>query len=491
MISSHTKKQIYAGIMASSTCLLITCVLTLTSPTNIKAGVLTSPSIWPAMCRHFSLSVDASLEQETQRQIRWHRRHPGAMKDMTENAQLYLAYVFQQTREKSLPAEIALVPFVESNYDPFARSAKGAAGLWQIMPDMASAHGLEINDLKDDRRNVIKATHTALNHLLYLKRRLHGRWDYAIAAYNAGEGRVRQAIRASNKSGGKVPWTKFLPAETRRYLPKILALKAIIQHPKRYAINLPNIDVDTYFSNSPIHRTYAFSQISDICKIDSDLLHKLNAEWRGHIFTEDNKTIILPRSQSFSCKKKLSRIPMFSNRWARHKTKSTDTIKSLGTLYNTNPSTIAGINSLGNTKLCHRRVLMIPKNSQGIPPLSKDASLAAAIAATDLLGPTKISHIVQKKDTVHTISKQHDVKVGHIAYWNRLRYPYTLTTGRTLVIWKNVKANVRYTKYVVQPGDTLSQIARQHKTSVNRIMQVSNLKDPRKIRPYQVITIPK
>ena len=351
MISTYTKKQNKEKIMATSIYIIILYFLILTNPVNVKAGVLTSPSIWPAMCRHFSLSVDSSLEQETQRQIRWHRRHPGAMKDMTENAQLYLAYVFQQTREKSLPAEIALVPFVESNYDPFARSTKGAAGLWQIMPDMASAHGLEINDLKDDRRNVIRATQTALNHLQYLKRRLHGRWDYAIAAYNAGEGRVRQAIRASNKSGGKVPWTKFLPAETRRYLPKIFALKTIIQHPKRYAITLPNIDVDTYFNNSAIHRTYAFSQISDICKIESDLLHKLNAEWRGHILTEDSDTIILPRNQSFSCKKKLARIPMFSNRWARHKIKSTDTIKSLGALYSTNPSAIAVINSLGNTRL--------------------------------------------------------------------------------------------------------------------------------------------
>lgn len=488
MINPQTKIETITMRLILTLC---TYCLLILSPVHTPAAVLASPSIWPALCRHFTLSIDSSLEQETQRQIRWHRRHPGAMKDMTENAQLYLAYVFQQTREKSLPAEIALVPFIESNYDPFARSAKGAAGLWQIMPDMASAHGLEINELIDERRNVIKATQTALNHLQYLKRRLYGRWDYAIAAYNAGEGRVRQAVSASKKTGGKVPWTKFLPAETRRYLPKIFALKTIIQHPKRFAIQLPSIDSDTFFSSSPIHRTYAFSQISEICKIDTDLLHKLNAEWRGHIITEDNKSIILPSNKAFSCKKRLNRIPMFSNRWARHKIKRTDSIKSLSKLYSTNTKNIIALNNLENTRLWQRQVLMIKKNSQEVPLLSKDASLAAAIAAETPLGPTKITHIVQKKDNVHSISRQHNVKIAHIAYWNRLRYPYKVTAGRKLVIWKNNKPDPKYVRYVVQPGDTLSHIAKRYNTSVNQIMQASHLKDARKIRPYQVVTIPK
>jgi membrane-bound lytic murein transglycosylase D len=455
------------------------------------AGIVPNEPIWKALRKNFSLRVDQSLQLETQKQIRWHRRHPHAVKDMTENAQLYLAYVYNETQKRSLPAEIALIPFIESNYNPFARSIKGASGLWQIMPDMASAHGLEINRDRDERRNVIAATETALNHLQYLKKRLHGRWDYAIAAYNAGEGRVRQAILASKRTQGKTPWTKFLPAETRKYLPKIFALKAIIERPNHYGVSLPSIDIENYFTQTPLRRSYAFQQISETCKINSDLVHRLNPEWKGHILTQERKYMILPKDQAFSCKKKLQRTPIFTNHWARHKVKKQDSLNKLATLYKTSPHAILKINNIEKHEFRSKHELIIRKNDKTLPKISHDQALNDAISSTDLLGPKQFTHRVKAKDSIQSIGKQHNVQASHIAYWNRLRYPYSLTINQELIIWKTQKPNPQYTRYVVQPGDTVSVIAQKHRTTVKRIMSASHLQNAKRIKPYQVLTIPK
>ena len=321
---------------------------------------------------------------------------------------------------------------------------------------------------------------------------MYGRWDYAIAAYNAGEGRVRRAIRQSQKTGLKVPWTHFLPTETRRYLPKIFALRAIIKQPKRYGISLPNVYTDTYFSVTDSHRTYAFSQVAETCTIDSDTLHLLNAQWRGHTLgSESGSALLLPRDKFFACRKKLNKIPLFTNQWARHKIKKSDSTVKLAWLYNTTPSAIEAFNSLGKHSLRERGYLVIRKNTQSIPRLSTNALLEKAITARESLGPRQIQHQVKPKETIHSIGKHHQVKTAKIAYWNRLKYPYAIQSGQTLIIWKNSSQPSSSTRYIVQPGDTLSQIAKAHKVTMRKILVANQISDPSKLRPFQVITIPK
>jgi len=462
-------------------------------PVSSLANIFdTDNTIWKRIRSHLSLKVDRSLEAETLKQIKWHKKHPNAIREMTENAKMYLAYVLEETDKRELPSEIALIPFVESNYDPFARSIKGASGLWQIMPDLASANKLEISATKDERRDVIKSTQTALNQLIYLKKRLYGRWDYAIAAYNAGEGRIRHAIRQSNRTNNKIPWTAFLPEQTRKYLPKIYALKAIINDPKKHGIKLPYVRPEVYFATTPTNRVYAFSQISEICSVNQDLLHQLNAQWKGHNLTPSHDSpLLVPRQKMFSCRKKLKKTPLFTNKWVRHKVKRSDSVQNIAWLYNTTPELVMSYNGLVNDNIQINDQLIIRKNCKKKPVISHNSSIEAAILAKEELGPRQINHLVKNNETIHTISKLHKVKVAHIAYWNRLKYPYIIKKGQPLVIWKNDLSKKSYVRYVVQPGDTMSEIARKHRSTTQKIMQASNIKNACKLRAYQVVTIPK
>ena len=469
---------------------IITVALTVLLTVSNFATQNNNPEIWKNMQKNFAITPHPAINKEIQKQTNWHTKHPEAITEMTINAQYYLAYVLEQTTKHNLPSELALIPFIESNYDPFAKSIKGAAGIWQLMPDMASANGLIINQSIDDRRDITQSTQVALKHLKYLHNKLYHRWDYAIAAYNAGEGRVRKAIRQSKESQGKVPWTSFLPEQTRKYLPKILALKTIINHNQKYQIQLPHIAETPFFTEIPTKKPYAFTQISEKCKIDSDLLHKLNPRWKGHSTSHEKKnTISVPSNIAFSCRKKLRRTPLFNNQWVYHKITKTDTLSNIAKFYDTTVTSIKKYNFPNNPleKLTH---LIIRKESKSIPILSQDKNFAERIIADDNLGPSPITHTVKGSDTIRSVAKQHQVKAEHIAYWNQLKYPYDLKKTKHLIIWKQQSKNTSYIRYIVQPGDNIYKIAKQHKTSMNKIKTASKLSDINNIKPNQVLTIP-
>lgn len=454
------------------------------------AYVFAQQDIWHKMRTEFQLQIPASLKKETQRQITWHQKNPNSINHMTENAQYYLAFILAETSKRQLPSELALIPFVESNYDPFANSSKGASGLWQIMPEMASARNLAIHDHVDERRHVIKSTEAALNHLEYLYHRLDKRWDYAIAAYNAGEGRVRQAIRQAHQCQHQQPWTSFLPDETRKYLPKIFALSSIIKNPSLHPNALPKLSHHSYFSRTPLKTATTFHQVAQSCQIDNDLLHKLNPEWKGHLIHQNNEMhILLPKNQAFSCQKKLKKTALFNQHWSVHNVKKYDSLKSLAKYYQTSTDSIMQYNDLTSPILKPGTKLLIKPKHKHVHKLSENPGIARAIRGAQQQGPTQITHQVSSGETIESISKKHHVKTAHIAYWNNLKYPYTLHAGSTLIIWKHDHTKTLVTRHVVQPGDSLWRIAKKHNTSVEKLQQANGLTDVNRLKLKQVIKI--
>ena len=323
----------------------------------------------------------------------------------------------------------------------------------------------------------------------YLHNKLYRRWDYAIAAYNAGEGRVRKAIKQSDESQGKIPWTNFLPEQTRKYLPKILALKTIINHNQKYQIQLPHIPETPFFTEIPTRRPYAFTELSEACKIDSDLLHKLNPSWKGHSTSHEKKnTISIPSNVAFTCRKKLKRTSLFNNRWVYHKVTKTDTLSNIAKFYDTTVASIKKYNSLHNSlkEVSH---LIIRKESKSIPILSQNKHFAEKIIADDGFGPSLTIHTIQN-ETIQSIAQKYQVKTEHIAYWNQLKYPYDLKKIKHLIIWRQPHKNTSYIRYIVQPGDSVYKVAKQYKTSMDKIKTASKLNDINNIKPNQVLTIP-
>ena len=444
---------------------------------------------WQHMRSYFALHADPALNQSIQKQLQWHQSHPDAITNMHEDAKRYLPYVLNETINRKMPSEIALIPFIESNYSPFARSSKGASGIWQIMPQVASSRGLVINDIYDERRDIPKSTEAALNHLTELYHKLDNRWDYAIAAYNAGEGRVKKTIKQAKKTTNKNKhWTTFLPNQTQQYLVKIYALRAAIEHPLTHNVILPELEDIHHFTTYNTNRRYAFSHIADICNIDSDTLHKLNPAWKSGYL---NKSAIhLPQKKASSCAKKINRIPDFDNKWAYHKINKKDTLEHIAKLYQTTTATIIHYNGVIDVKAMQDSHLVIQRNLKITPKVSKNEALSREVEGKSTLGPKQIIHKVISGDTLQSISAYYHTSVNKVASWNQLRYPYQLQPTQEIIIWHEKEVQDNSIAYLVQVGDTLSSISKRYHSSVNQIIQKNKLKNPDHITVNQRLVVP-
>ena len=176
------------------------------------------------------------------RQRNYYLRHPQYLKKVSKRAEPFLWLIVEQIEQNNLPLELALLPVIESTFDPFAYSPAGASGLWQFMPKSGARFGLHQDWWYDGRRDVYAATRGALDYMQFLHRYLGDDWLYAFAAYNSGEGRVKCAITKKQRNNQPVDyWSLSLPKETENYVPKLLALVDILRNHKKYNIELPHI----------------------------------------------------------------------------------------------------------------------------------------------------------------------------------------------------------------------------------------------------------
>ena len=228
------------------------------------------------MRAHFHINNQIS-RPSVPRQIAWYKKHPEYIRKLSENARPYMYYVYHEVKKRGMPAEIALVPMIESGYDPYAYSHAGAAGLWQMMPTTAAGFGLHLNWWYDGRRDIYASTTAALDYLEYLHNFFHGDWLDALAAYDSGEGHVLSRIRYNAHHHRDTHfWALKLPRETRRYIPKLLALSQIIEHPRQYHVYLPPIPNKPYFSRITTPGQIDLNVAAKHAEIDINKIYELN-----------------------------------------------------------------------------------------------------------------------------------------------------------------------------------------------------------------------
>ncbi|EKD91720.1 MAG: hypothetical protein ACD_29C00418G0001, partial [uncultured bacterium] len=208
----------------------------------MPAQAFLSPSdqnLWPVMSENFDIPSSDIKKTGVRQQLDWDLHNRKYIHRLTVNAKPFLYYVFQETKKYHLPAELALLPMIESGYVPRGRSTAGAVGLWQLMPGTADNFGIKMNYFYDGRRSTTVSTQAALRFLSYLYQEFDHNWLLALAAYNAGPGTVLEAIKYNQAHGRPTNfWALPLPKETEAYIPKLLALATVIQHPHTYGMNL-------------------------------------------------------------------------------------------------------------------------------------------------------------------------------------------------------------------------------------------------------------
>ena len=229
-------------------------------------------NIWDALTHEFSLNHE-TLKPEVQKQIKWIVKHPEYIQKIAKQSKPYLYHILNEIKKRNMPGEIALIPVIESEYDPFSSSSKGAAGLWQLMPKTALEFGVIKSLWVDGRKSIRSSTNAALNYLNYLHRFFHGNWILAVAAYDSGEHTVARAVKRSHAQRF---WSLHLPRETTAYIPKLLALSEIIQHPQKYHIQLPYIPEKPYFQEVEIGGRIDVNHAAKLAEVPTHDLRLLN-----------------------------------------------------------------------------------------------------------------------------------------------------------------------------------------------------------------------
>lgn len=257
-------------------------------------------SAWQRVSADFTLDHHSD-DPRVQQWISWYQAHPAMFTDYATQAAPWMHYVAREVEKRDLPGELALLPFVESGYNPLARSPKGPTGIWQLASATADDLGLR-NTLGYAARQDVKAsTAAALDYLELLHRQwYHGDWESTLAAYNAGPGRVNLA---RVESGTKDFWKTRLPQETRNYVPKLLALATIVSNPERYGIELPHIDDAPSVVEVTLDHSLDIASAAKLAGVSLDEIKRLNPAYVGNWV---DKSLLIPSNAEQHFKQQLA-----------------------------------------------------------------------------------------------------------------------------------------------------------------------------------------
>lgn len=437
---------------------------------------LPTDNIWTEMSRHWALPSKYDERPEIQTKIHWYQQHPEALKSTIIRATPYLYYVYQQTREHEMPAEIALIPFVESEYNPFAHSWAGAAGIWQLMPGTADGLGLEINWWYDGRRDLIASTDAALGYLERLHRSFNQNWLLAIAAYDAGVGRVHHTLSA-NPSEEVDLLALNLPGETSHYVRKLLAIKAIIDKPGHYGIEIPKLSNHAVLVEVDVDHQIELAQAAKLAGISIEDMRLYNPGFRRWSTPPGGPNdLLVPLEAAVVLSHALESLPQNAwVKWTKHTVKSGDTLSTIAHHYHTRTSILMQSNQLKGTRIHVGDTLLVPIALKHAPSTLPSRLKPGLITGDNLPGPKYTVHVVKAGDSLSGIAKHHRVKTSQIIFWNNLSYKPKLKPGTKLRIWHK-KPSKPAKSIRVKSGDSLSVIAHRHHTSVTAIVRLNKLK---------------
>jgi membrane-bound lytic murein transglycosylase D len=403
-------------------------------------------NLWPVMSQNFTISNELN-HSPVQRQIDQDLNHPKYLHKLTRNAKPYLYFIYQETQKKHLPAELALLPMIESEYLPKGRSDKGAVGLWQLMPETAHNYGIKMNMWYDGRQNTIVSTKAALNFLSYLYEQFDHNWLLALAAYNAGPGTVMAAMHYNEEHGRPTDfWALHLPKETREYIPKLLALAAIIQNPKEYGVNLAPVPNKPLTTTVTIKKQMPLKTIATMAHTSVNTVKKLNPALKKQVTPPHQVvTLVLPANKKPAFEKD------FKNQATDHYTvQHGDSLKSIASKYKTTIHALEEMNQIHGGLIHIHQALMVPKvitqTAKEMTTAAKNKSVKSPQVNTSAENKNQDTdentvsadsdeheYTVKRGDNIHKLAERFDTTSYHIMKHNHLK-TVRLSIGQHLML---------------------------------------------------------
>ncbi|MEE4163174.1 MAG: transglycosylase SLT domain-containing protein, partial [Woeseiaceae bacterium] len=299
-------------------------------PIELLPPVVDTSDLVNVLRENFALEYADNHRIEAERN--WFARHPDYLARVLTRSQRYMPHIVAELERRGLPIELALLPIVESAYDPFAYSHGRAAGLWQMIPGTARRFGIKQNWWYDGRRDVVDSTRAALDYLEYLYDLQDGDWLNAIASYNSGEGNVLRA-RRKNRNAGKPEdfWNLKLPRETSMYVPKLLALVDIVRDPAAFGLDLPAVPNEPQFVVADIGSQLDLALAAELAGVDVDTVYAYNPGYnRWSTDPQGPHRLVLPIETSETFATALADVPENERvRWKRHKVRQGEAISQI------------------------------------------------------------------------------------------------------------------------------------------------------------------
>ena len=461
--------------------------------------------IWPKIRSHFQLDLNQN-NSKIRAQRNWYLRHPKYLARVIHRASPYLYYISEEIKKRNMPMELALLPIVESAFDPFAYSHSRASGIWQFIPSTGKIYGLKQNWWYDGRRDVIASTQGALDFLTDLNKRFDGDWLHALAAYNSGGGTVNKAIRKNKRKGRPTDfWALSLPKETRAYVPKLIALAQIFKSPEQYGITLGPIPNRAYFDIVELDGQIDLAQATQLAGLKINELYQLNPGFnRWATDPEGPHRLVVPLSQAEQLRRGLAQLTLSQRvQWKRYKIKSGDSLSTIAVKFNTKASVLRQVNNLKGSFIRAGKTLLIPSPSHTLASYSLSAEQRQLNKQTNAVkGKQKTIYRVKKGDSLWTIARKHRVTSTQLSKWNGIAKKGSLQINQKLAIWladdklHNPSPNnghrpniVKKLNYRVRKGDSLSRIAQKFNVNVAQLTKWNQLERRRYLQPGQSLTV--
>lgn len=385
-------------------------------------------------------------------QTEFYSTRPDYFQRTTTRASRYLFHVVQELEKRGMPTELALLPFIESAFNPEAYSSAKAAGMWQFIPSTGRDFNLKQNMFKDERRDILASTDAALTYL----QRLHGMfgdWHLALAAYNWGEGSVQRAINKNQAAGLPIDFNSLaplMPTETRNYVPKLQAVKNIIMSPDTYNIALPQVDNQPYFVTIGKMRDIDVKVAAQLAELSLDEFKALNPQFnRPVIIGSDDTKILLPESNAEKFKNNLANFGRALSSWTAHTVSSArERIEAIAAQFGTTPAVIREVNHIPPKMLLKAgSTILVPKTAASSDDISPEvADTATMVVMPDGPATRRIYVKVGKRDTLASIARRYRVSISQLKSWNGL-HQNSVSRGQSLQLQIPNRTNTGHANY--------------------------------------------
>jgi membrane-bound lytic murein transglycosylase D len=458
--------------------------------------ILISVSVWERVIQRFELE-DCRNHEISLQWADWYAARPEYMARIFNRAQPWIYYIAEELERRDMPGELALLPIVESAYDPFAYSRGRALGTWQFISATGRRYGLKQNWWYDGRRDVYSSTTAALEYLSVMQQMFDGDWLLALAGYNSGEGRVERAVKRNQRAGKPADfWNIKLPRETRGYVPKLLGLACIFQYPEDYNFRIARTPNKPVIAAVDVGYQADLVLVSQMAGVPIDQIFTLNPGYNRWATSPDGPFhVVLPVANAERLRAALETVqPNSLMKWDEVSVERGDTLSTLADRHHVPVEVIRSANGINGDLIRVGQRLRLPRDDQLlVDPLYAQAATELAKLQSGLLAADRMTHRVRPGESLSVIARRYRVSVQDLQRWNNISDPRTLRAGRNIVVFASPAPGAPTSggsfKYTVQTGDSLWSIARKHKVKLKDLMSWNGLSASTVLQPGQNITI--